>query len=611
MTSTRPGRWLVAFGVGAVLAAVVLGVGPFALLVLTRGRQWVREQALEQLQRRVPHATVGERIDYAWPAQVAIGPIDVGLSADAPPVVHVDRVLVGLRVTRLLQGKVEPSAIAFTGVKVEAGEDGRDLRRLFESDDAVHGASTGAANDGAIKVSFDRVQLGASHGGRVELGPIAGRAVLSREGGARRIALTAVIPGGGMVSVQNPALAGTGSVLVTLKEVSLPALNSLGLPFAIRSGRMSGDLVVEDSGALVKLDLDDLSVEKEALAPEPVGPIRFRVTGPVRWNGEEKRLLTGPFELLLGDVEDSPVTVKGEVVLDEVPRFSLVASVTKMSFARLVEGLPGVMAPGEGVSGVDGPLDASVAFVGTLDDRESWDLLPKLDLTAMRQAARQRRSRFRDPFEVKVLTAEGRGRTIHVGPSSSTFVPFDQIPRVLVRSVLLSEDAGFYIHSGFDFESLEQNLLAEHEEGELVRGASTISQQLAKNLFLSREKTYVRKIREAFLTVALEAAVPKERLLEIYFNLIEWGPNLYGIGEAARHYFDKPASELSVREAVFLATIIPNPVKFHMYCSRGAISETWAKRMEALLTKLHTLGDIDEATFEAASQETLVFHHNN
>ena len=99
--------------------------------------------------------------------------------------------------------------------------------------------------------------------------------------------------------------------------------------------------------------------------------------------------------------------------------------------------------------------------------------------------------------------------------------------------------------------------------GRLQRGGSTISQQLSKNLFLSRDRTLVRKVREALITVALEGTVPKARLLEIYLNLIEWGPSLHGIGPAARHYLGKDARALTPREACFLVTLVPSPVRSH------------------------------------------------
>ncbi|HEX8441652.1 biosynthetic peptidoglycan transglycosylase, partial [Archangium sp.] len=244
--------------------------------------------------------------------------------------------------------------------------------------------------------------------------------------------------------------------------------------------------------------------------------------------------------------------------------------------------------------------------------RRDWELKAKLDLGELKRSARAGPLAWlREPFNYRPLTPEGRGRELRIGSSNPSYVPLAELPHPLVRAVLRSEDAAFWVHRGFDFDSLRGILLA--PEDDKVRGGSTLTQQLAKNLFLSREKTYARKVKEAFLTLGLEASVPKERLLEVYFNIIEWGPDLYGIGEAARHYFDKDARVLSIRESAFLASIIPNPVRYHVYCNRGALSELWKKNVEGLLAVLYAGGDITEAEYQEALTAPLVFagHHGS
>jgi membrane peptidoglycan carboxypeptidase len=143
-----------------------------------------------------------------------------------------------------------------------------------------------------------------------------------------------------------------------------------------------------------------------------------------------------------------------------------------------------------------------------------------------------------------------------------------------------------------------------------VRGGSTLTQQLVKNLFLSREKTLSRKFREALITLQVEATLPKWRILEIYLNTIEWGPEIYGIGEASWRYFGVPPSRLSPKEAAFLATIIPSPQRFyHLYFERGGITPRWEEKVNHLLAKLHEAGVIDDAAFAQATSEPLVFRH--
>jgi penicillin-binding protein 1A len=186
-------------------------------------------------------------------------------------------------------------------------------------------------------------------------------------------------------------------------------------------------------------------------------------------------------------------------------------------------------------------------------------------------------------------------------------VPLAELPPYVVRAVTTAEDAGFYGHEGFDFEELKNAFAQGARAGRVVRGGSTITQQLAKNLWLSREKTLARKVREAVLTIALEATVPKSRLLEIYLNVAEWGPGLWGIGPAARHWFGKDARALTPREAVFLASVIPNPVRYHVLWERGDTTEAWDQRVNELLLKMSEQGALPEDAFLSALDERLVF----
>jgi monofunctional glycosyltransferase len=144
---------------------------------------------------------------------------------------------------------------------------------------------------------------------------------------------------------------------------------------------------------------------------------------------------------------------------------------------------------------------------------------------------------------------------------TQTWVPISRIPKYVLDAIVVAEDGTFYEHGGIDWfevqESLEKNL----EEGRAARGASTITQQLAKNLFLSTSKDPLRKLREVIITVLLEKTLEKRRILELYVNLIEWGPGVFGIEAASRTYFGKPASALTLEEGARLAAVIPSPLR--------------------------------------------------
>jgi len=155
-------------------------------------------------------------------------------------------------------------------------------------------------------------------------------------------------------------------------------------------------------------------------------------------------------------------------------------------------------------------------------------------------------------------------RPVVVGPSNPFFTPLDQISPYVKNAVLTSEDPSFFRHRGFITEAFRQSIIKNIKTKQFSRGASTISMQLVKNVFLTREKTLSRKLEEILLVYILEnnGISNKSRMLEVYFNVIEWGPDVYGIGEAADYYFNKHPSQLSLDESVFLASIVPRPKAF-------------------------------------------------
>ncbi|MDH5577230.1 MAG: monofunctional biosynthetic peptidoglycan transglycosylase [Betaproteobacteria bacterium] len=146
------------------------------------------------------------------------------------------------------------------------------------------------------------------------------------------------------------------------------------------------------------------------------------------------------------------------------------------------------------------------------------------------------------------------------------WVPYPRISSDLKRAVIAAEDAKFLDHEGFDWEAIQKAIERNERRGKVVAGASTISQQLAKNLFLSGERSWLRKVREAVLTAMLEHAMDKRRILELYLNFAEWGEGVFGAEAAARHHFGISAEQLDATQAAWLASILPSPRRY----ARGA-----------------------------------------
>ena len=145
------------------------------------------------------------------------------------------------------------------------------------------------------------------------------------------------------------------------------------------------------------------------------------------------------------------------------------------------------------------------------------------------------------------------------------YVPLREISNHLRIAVIISEDDTFYRHSGINTEQMQLAFKQNFQQGRFVRGASTITMQLARNAFLTKEKSLIRKLREIILAKRIEKALSKSRILELYLNIIEWGPNIYGAEAASWYYFNKSASRLNIAEASLLAAIIINPKRFNPY----------------------------------------------
>ena len=162
-------------------------------------------------------------------------------------------------------------------------------------------------------------------------------------------------------------------------------------------------------------------------------------------------------------------------------------------------------------------------------------------------------------IEARQAQAAEQGRTIG---RHWTWVPLSRISSSLRQAVVAAEDALFFTHEGFDWEGIKVAAKYNLEAGEFKRGGSTITQQLAKNLYLSAERSLIRKAREALITRSLEHHLTKERILELYLNVVEWGQGIYGAEAAARHHFKKSAHDLTADEAAWLAAILPSPRRY-------------------------------------------------
>ena len=179
-------------------------------------------------------------------------------------------------------------------------------------------------------------------------------------------------------------------------------------------------------------------------------------------------------------------------------------------------------------------------------------------------------------FEHNARQPDGTLYSFVTGPGSERWVPLGAINENLIKVVNTTEDGAFFYHKGFSLRQIRGAMVANLRKGRFVRGASTISQQVTKNLFfVEREKTISRKLQEAVVTWEMEHRLTKQQILELYFNIIEFGPRIYGIKAAANHYFNRSPSQLTLLQTIWLGSIIPGPRRFYHQFVRGSAGETW------------------------------------
>jgi monofunctional biosynthetic peptidoglycan transglycosylase len=202
---------------------------------------------------------------------------------------------------------------------------------------------------------------------------------------------------------------------------------------------------------------------------------------------------------------------------------------------------------------------------------------------------------------IQVKDWQGKLHPYIVGPRNPWWTPSDSIPSEMEWAVIVAEDANFYRHEGIDVRAIKNAIKYDLEKKRFAHGASTITQQTAKNLFLSREKNVTRKIEEIYLAKRMEQELTKGRILELYLNIVELGPMVYGIGHGARYYFDKPASSLTPRECAFLAAMLPGPQKvYNPYRHLDRV----LKRSDMVLRLLRQKGVLNEDEYRQALAET-------
>ncbi|HEY0462711.1 MAG TPA: biosynthetic peptidoglycan transglycosylase [Polyangiaceae bacterium] len=375
--------------------------------------------------------------------------------------------------------------------------------------------------------------------------------------------------------------------------------------------QVSGDVTLAADGSSLAFSgsgaLENVALHRAELSSVPLSGIQlaFRAKGSTSLDGS--KLVLEDSELSFGDVH-----VRGSGSLSRTERTLEThwqGGVPLASCQALLDATPRGLAP----------LIASLRMSGTFGVKAELDfnsehpaetrvrLNVANDCHIEKVPAELSPRRFASLWQREVKGADKQPMEIESGPGSADWVPIDAISPHMETAVQVCEDGHFPYHHGFDFEAIQNSIKDNLIKGRFARGASTISMQLAKNLYLRKEKTLGRKLQEAVLTQLLEQELSKRELLELYLNVIEYAPGVYGIGPAAHYYFAKRPSDLSLGQALYIASILPNPERQH-FDPDGKVSVAWTSYLQRLMRIAKKIGQISDEQLASGLAEQVVFH---
>lgn len=369
-------------------------------------------------------------------------------------------------------------------------------------------------------------------------------------------------------------------------------------------------LVLSKDGREVRIEgdgkLKNLSIRHDALSEEPVSGLDLSWRAKALAALDGSRIYVDDGEIDVGAIQ---FILRGKYDrMDENFRLRASVDVPLLSCQAMMDSIPKGLVPTLLGVRMAGSLAMSghARFDTSNLDKDfdvDWDVSNSCRIVEAPPEVNA--SKFRRPFKLKTYGQDGGKVELDTGPGSGHWVPYGAISKFMEVAVLTTEDGGFHRHRGFDYQAIRNSIREDLRKRKFVRGASTISMQLAKNLYLGRAKNLARKLQEAIFTMYLEQELTKEQIMEIYLNVVEFGPMIYGIGQAARHYFNTSASQLSLGQSLYLSSILPNPKKQY-FGAGGAVVPQRMDYLRKLMQLAYERKRISEEELEEALPEIVV-----
>jgi hypothetical protein len=400
-----------------------------------------------------------------------------------------------------------------------------------------------------------------------------------------------------------------GPVSLSLLGIHEGAAGLVDVARATVTGKARVVLAGDGTGASFETHLGTrgLSVREPRLALDVVRGVDLdiRATGAVT-DGGEMRL--DEFAATLGAMR---LTASG--TLDQRAdhaagslRFELPATACQ----SLLDSVPTAFFPalsGTRMSGTFGARGDFAFDTRALDDLQLvYDIQDACRIAVPPMLAREH---FKAPFAQRIYLPDGSTSERTTGPGTADWTSLDNISPYMQVAVMTTEDGAFRKHRGFNRAAIRASLIANLKARRFVRGASTITMQLAKNLFLSRDKTLARKVQEIVLTDYLEDSFTKDELVELYLNVVEFGPAVYGVTSAAEYYFGRTPAELSLAESLFLSSLLPSPVRYGAMREADRAPDGWLRALRGLMTIANKRGLITDAELAEGLTEPIIFWH--
>jgi hypothetical protein len=401
-----------------------------------------------------------------------------------------------------------------------------------------------------------------------------------------------------------------GPVALSILGVHEGAMGLVNVEHATVGGRATVRLAGD--GSAVTFDLEgtarNLSVQQPSLASDLVRRMDVQLTA--RGTLDD----TGTLRLDEFGSTFGVLHLAGSGVLEQHPDHALASFRFELPSATcqsLLDSIPTALLPDLQGTRWAGTFGARGRFALDTRDPDALELSYEIQdqCRAVEVPPGLARARFKQPFRQRIYLPDGSTAEQASGPGSANWTALANISPYMQVAVMTTEDAAFPYHHGFNVAAIKASIIANIKARRFVRGASTITMQLAKNLFLTRKKTLSRKLEEVVLTDYLEQVFSKDELMELYLNVVEFGPAVYGITAASEYYFGRTPAELDVAECLFLSSLLPSPRRYGAMRDLEEAPESWMRGLRNLMRIAKKRRLLADAELEEGLAERVVFWH--